>query len=43
MIPVVTEPLAITDNPFNPEPLTENPIVAKLNVIGQGGPRAVIG
>ena len=27
MNPVVTEPLTITENPFNPEPLTENPIV----------------
>ena len=43
MRPVVTEPLAITENPFNPEPLTENPIVTELNVIGQGGSRAVIG
>ena len=36
MIPVVTETLAITENPFNTEPLTENPIVTELNVIGQG-------
>ena len=43
MIPVVTEPIAITENPFNTEPLTENPIVTELNVIGQGGSRAVIG
>ena len=43
MRPVVTEPLAITENPFNTEPLTENPIVTELNVIGQGGSRAVIG
>ena len=43
MITVVTEPLAITGNPFNTEPLTENPIVTELNVIGQGGSRAVIG
>ena len=43
MNPVVREPLTITENPFNPEPLTENPIVTELNVIGQGGPRAVIG
>ena len=42
MIPVVTKPLAITENPFNIEPLTENPIVTELNVIGQGGSRAVI-
>ena len=40
---VVREPLTITENPFNPEPLTENPIVTELNVIGQGGSRAVIG
>ena len=43
MRPVVTEPLAITENPFNTELLTENPIVTELNVIGQGGSRAVIG
>ena len=43
MRPVITEPLAITENPFNTEPLTENPIVTELNVIGQGGSRAVIG
>ena len=42
MRPVVTKPLAITENPFNTEPLTENPIFTDLNVIGQGGPRAVI-
>ena len=40
---VVTELLAITENPFNTEPLTENPIVTELNVIGQGGSRAIIG
>ena len=29
MIPVVTEPLTLTENPFNPDPLnlTENPVV----------------
>ena len=43
MRPVVTEPLAITKTPFNTEPLTENPIVTELNVIGQGGSRDVIG
>ena len=43
MRPVVTEPLARTENPFNTEPLTENPIVTELNVIGQVGSRAVIG
>ena len=32
----------ITDNPFDTETLTENPVVTELNVIGQGGPRAVI-
>ena len=42
MRPVVTEPLAITENPFNTEPLTENSIVTELNVIGQGGSWAVI-
>ena len=40
---VVTESLAITDNPFDTVTLTENPIVTELNVIGQGGSRAVIG
>ena len=34
MRPVVREPLTITENPFKPEPLTENPIVTELNVIG---------
>ena len=43
MRPVVTKPLSITENTFNTEPLTENPIVTKLNVIGQGGSRTVIG
>ena len=43
MIPVVTEPLAINENPFNTAPLTENPIVTELNVIGQGGSWDVIG
>ena len=43
MRPVVTEPLAITENSFNIEPLTENLIVTELNVIGQGGSRAAIG
>ena len=32
---VITEPLAITENPFNTEPLTENTIVTELNMIGQ--------
>ena len=43
MKPAVREPLTITEDPFNPEPLTENPIVTELNVIGQGGPRSIIG
>ena len=43
MRPVVTESLAITDNTFYTETLTENPIVTELNVIGQEGSRAVIG
>ena len=43
MRPVVRKPLTITDNPFKPEPLTENPTVTELNVIGQGGSWAVIG
>ena len=43
MRPVVTEFLAITDNPFDTETLTENPIVTELNVIGQVGYRVVIG
>ena len=33
---------SITDNPFDTETLTENPVVTELNVIGQGGSRAVI-
>ena len=41
MIPVVTEPLTLTENPFNPEPLTENPVVKELYFIGKGGPLAV--
>ena len=43
MIPVVTETLALTENPFNPEPLTDNPLITELNLIGQGGPRATSG
>ena len=43
MIPVVTEPLTLTENPFNPEPLTENPVVTELDFIGKGGPRAISG
>ena len=32
MSPVVTEPLTLTENPFNPEPLTltENPVVTEI-------------
>ena len=41
--PVVREPLTITEHPFNPEPLTENQVVTELDLIGQGGPRAVSG
>ena len=40
--PVGTEPLAITENPFNTEILNKNPIVTELNVIGQGGSQAVL-
>ena len=43
MRPVVREPLTITENPFNPEPLTENPVVTEIDLIGQGGPRTVSG
>ena len=43
MSPVVIEPLTLTENPFNLEPPTENPVVAELDLIGQGGPRAVSG
>ena len=41
MNPVVREPLTITENPFNPETLTEDPVVTELDLIGQGGPRTV--
>ena len=34
---------SITDNPFDTETLTENPVITELNVIGQGGSRAFIG
>ena len=34
---------SITENPFDTETLTENPVVTELNVIGQGGPRAIVG
>ena len=34
---------SISENPFNTETLTENPVVTELNVIGQGVSRAVIG
>ena len=47
MIPVDMRPIhhlsSITDNPFDTETLTENPVVTELNVIGQGGSWAVIG
>ena len=47
MIPVDMRPIhqlsSITDNPFDTETLTENPVVMELNVIGQGGSQAVIG
>ena len=43
MSPVVTEPLTLTENPFNPEPLTKNSVVTELDLIGQGGPWAVSG
>ena len=45
MGPVVTEPLTLTENPFNPEPLTltENSVVTELDFIGQGGPWATSG
>ena len=47
MIPVHMRPIhqlsSITDNTFDTETLTENPFVTELNVIGQGGSRAVIG
>ena len=41
MIPVdmrqIHQLSSITDNPFDTETLTENPVVTELNVIGQGG------
>ena len=47
MIPVDMIPIhqlsSITENPFDTETLTENPVVTELNVIGQGGSRSVIG
>ena len=47
MIPVDMRPIhqlsSITDNPFDTETLTENTVVTELNVIGQGGSRAIIG
>ena len=46
IIPVDMRPIhqlsSITDNPFDTETLTENPVVMEINVIGQGGSRAVI-
>ena len=45
-IPVDMRPIhqlsSIRDNPFHTETLTENTVVTELNVIGQGGPRAVV-
>ena len=35
--------LSISKNPFTTETLTENPVVTELNVIGKGGPGAVVG
>ena len=45
MIPVVTEPLTLTEKPFNPYPptLTENPVVTELDFIWQGEPQAISG
>ena len=47
MIPVDMRPIhnlsSITDNPFDTETLTENPVVTELNIIGKGGSQAVIG
>ena len=43
MNPVVTEPLTLKENPFNLEPLTENPVVTELDFIGQGGPQDISG
>ena len=34
---------SIGRNPFSTETLTENPVVTELNVIGKGGPRAIVG
>ena len=46
-LPVDMRPIhqlsSISENPFNKETLTENPVVRDLNVIGKGGSRAVIG
>ena len=46
-LPVEMRPIhqlsSITDNPFDTETLTENPDFTELNVIRQGGSRAVIG
>ena len=35
MSPVVTEPLTLTENPFNPDNLTENLVVTELDFIGK--------
>ena len=32
---------SISINPFSTQTLTESPVVTELNVIGQGGPRAI--
>ena len=46
-LPVDMRPIhqlsSISENPFNTETLTKNLVIAELNVIGQGGSRAVIG
>ena len=45
MSPVVTEPLTLTENPFNPDPLTltENPVITELDFIGKGVPWDISG
>ena len=35
--------VSISKNPFSTETLTANPVVTELNVIGQGGPRDIVG
>ena len=34
---------SISKNPFSTETLTANPVFTELNVIGQGGPRDIVG